>query len=67
MILSVGIGGSKERHDCFIQNSKGEALTEIFTISNSLDRFYILLDKIQDCTSPLDKIRVWFDATGQYS
>lgn len=34
MIL-VGIDVAKDKHDCFIISSKGEVLSDVFTISNS--------------------------------
>ena len=67
MVVSVGIDVAKDKHDCFIQNSEGEVLAEVFTISNNLDGFHTLLDEIQSCTAPQDKIRVGLEATGHYS
>ena len=37
MVVSVGIDVSKDKHDCFILNSEGEILSDVFTIPNSLD------------------------------
>ena len=67
MVVSVGIDVAKDKHDCFIQNSEGEVLAEVFTISNNLDGFHTLLEEIQSCTAPQDKIRVGLEATGHYS
>ena len=67
MIVSVGIDVAKDKHDCFIQSSEGEVLADVFTISNNLDGFNILLEKIRTCTSPQDKIKVGLEATGHYS
>ena len=67
MIVSVGIDVAKDKHDCFIQSSEGEVLADVFTISNNMDGFNILLEKIRTCTSPQDKIKVGFEATGHYS
>ena len=39
----------------------------MFTISNNMDGFNILLEKIRTCTSPQDKIKVGLEATGHYS
>ena len=52
MIVSVGIDVAKDKHDCFIQSSEGEVLADVFTISNNMDGFNILLEKIRTCTSP---------------
>ena len=66
-IVSVGIDVAKDKHDCFIQSSEGKVLAYVFTISNNLDGFNILLEKIRTCTSPQDKIKVGLEATGHYS
>lgn len=67
MVVSVGIDVAKDKHDCFIQNSEGEVLADVFTISNNMDGFHTLLEKIQACITPQDKIRVGLEATGHYS
>ena len=67
MIVSVGIDVAKDKHDCFIQSSEGEVLADVFTISNNMDGFHTLLEKIQACTAPQDKIKVGLEATGHYS
>ena len=67
MMVSVGIDVAKDKHDCFIQSSEGEVLADVFTISNNMDGFNILLEKIRTCTSPQDKIKVGLEATGHYS
>ena len=67
MVISVGIDVAKDKHDCFIQNSEGEVLADVFTISNNMDGFHTLLEKIQACTTPQDKIKVGLEATGHYS
>ena len=67
MVISVGIDVSKDKHDCFILSSEGETLADGFTIPNTLEGFNFLLRKIQDCTTPQDKIKVGLEATGHYS
>lgn len=67
MVISVGIDVSKDKHDCFIQSSEGEVLVDVFTIPNNIDRFHILLEKIQGCTTSQNKIKVGLEATGHYS
>ena len=67
MIVSVGIDVSKDKHDCFIQDSESEVLAEVFTIPNNMDGFRSLLEKIRSCTSSQDKIKVGLEATGHYS
>ncbi len=58
---------SKDKHDCFILNSEGEILADVFTISNNLEGFSILLETIRSCTTLKDDIKVGLEATGHYS
>lgn len=67
MVVPVGIDVSKDKHDCFILSSEGEVLADVFTIRNNMDDFNCLLQRIQDCTSLQDKIKVGLEATGHYS
>ena len=66
-MIYVGIDVSKDKHDCFIMDSQGAVLADVFTIPNSMDGFNFLLDKIHACSSPQDKIKVGLEATGHYS
>ena len=36
-MIYVGIDVTKDKHDCFITNSDGEALFNVFTIANNLE------------------------------
>ena len=67
MVVSVGIDVPKDKHDCFIVSSEGEVLADVFTISNTMDGFNCLLQRIQNCTTPQDKTKVGLEATGHYS
>ena len=67
MVVSVGIDVSKDKHDCFILSSEGEVLADAFTIPNTMDGFNCLLERIQECTTPQDKMKVGLEATGHYS
>ena len=66
-MVCVGIDVAKDKHDCFIMNSEGEVLAEVFAIPNSREGFEALLQRIHSCTSPADKIKVGLEATGHYS
>lgn len=66
-MISVGIDIAKDKHDCFIISSEGEVLSDVFTITNSREGFLHLLQRIRDCTTPQDKIKVGLEATGHYS
>ena len=67
MIITVGIDVAKDKHDCFILNSEGKILSDVFTIQNNADGFDQLLKVIQSCSAPTDKIKVGLEATGHYS
>lgn len=66
-MISVGIDVAKDKHDCFILNSEGKVLASAFTIPNNMESFHCLLQRIRECSSPQDKIKVGIEATGHYS
>ena len=66
-MICVGIDVAKDKHDCFILNSEGEILADVFTIPNNAEGFDTLLQTIRRCTCPADKIKVGLEATGHYS
>ena len=66
-MIYVGIDAAKDKHDCFVVNSNGEVLYDVFTISNTLDGFNVLLSKLKSVTSDLAKTKVGLEATGHYS
>ena len=66
-MVCVGIDVAKDKHDCFILSSEGEILADVFTIANNRDGFHTLLQRIQSCARPSDKIKVGLEATGHYS
>ena len=67
MVVSVGIDVSKDKHDCFILSSEGAVLADVFTIPNNMDGLNCLLQRIRNCTTSQDKIKVGLEATGHYS
>ena len=66
-MICVGIDVAKDKHDCFILNSEGEVLADVFTIANNAEGFETLLQTIRRCSCPGDKIKVGLEATGHYS
>lgn len=66
-MICVGIDVAKDKHDCFILSSEGEILADAFTFSNNAEGFNCLLQTIQSCVRPQDKIKVGLEATGHYS
>lgn len=66
-MVYVGIDVAKDKHDCFIVNSDGEVLFDVFTIQNNMDGFEDLLFKIKISSKDLSKVKVGLEATGHYS
>ena len=66
-MIYVGIDVAKDKHDCFITNSDGEVLFAAFTISNNLDGFNELYQKIASVMDDVTKVKVGLEATGHYS
>ena len=55
-MVYVGIDVAKDKHDCFIANSDGEILYDVFTIQNDMDGFEDLLFKIKTASRELSKV-----------
>ena len=66
-MIYVGIDVAKDKHDCFITNSDGEVLFKAFTITNNLDGFNDLYQKIETIMKDITKVKVGLEATGHYS
>lgn len=66
-MIYVGIDIAKDKHDCFITNSDGEALFNVFTIPNSREGYNDLYQKISSLTSDFSVIKVGLEATGHYN
>lgn len=66
-MIYVGIDVAKDKHDCFITNSDGEVLFKAFTITNNLDGFNDLYQKIESVMEDVSKVKVGLEATGHYS
>ncbi len=66
-MIFIGIDVAKDKHDCFVVNSDGEVLYDVFTIANTLDGFNSLLSKIKSLSKNFDKMKVGLEATGHYS
>ncbi|MTI96542.1 MAG: IS110 family transposase [Firmicutes bacterium] len=64
-MIYIGIDVAKDKHDCFIVNSDGEVIKDVFTIPNTLNGFNTLLEAIPNVSK--DKIKVGLEATGHYS
>lgn len=66
-MIYVGIDVAKDKHDCFITNSDGEVLFQVFTIQNNRKGFDDLFSRIQSSSSDVSNIKVGLEATGHYS
>lgn len=66
-MIYVGIDVAKDKHDCFITNSDGEALFNVFTIANNLEGFNDLFNKIISVETNPDNVKIGLEATGHYN
>lgn len=66
-MVYVGIDVAKDKHDCFIVNSEGTVLYDVFTIQNNADGFGALFFKIKSASKDLSKVKVGLEATGHYN
>ena len=60
-MIYVGIDVAKSKHDCFIVDSNGVVIEDVFTIDNSKDGFHKLLSKIP-VVSP-ESIKIGLEST----
>lgn len=66
-MVYVGIDVAKDKHDCFITNSDGEALFKAFTIPNNKEGFDDLYRRIESVAVDLSNVKIGLEATGHYS
>ena len=66
-MIYVGIDVAKDKHDCFITNSNGEALFNVFTIANNLEGFNALFNKIISVETNPNNVKIGLEATGHYN
>ena len=61
-MIFIGIDAAKDKHDCFIVNSDGEVLFNVFTITNTLEGFNDLLSKIKSVSKDFSKTKVGLES-----
>lgn len=66
-MICVGIDVSKDKHDCFILDSEGHVLRDVFTVTNDQIGFNQLYQTLCSTMSDLSKVKVGLEATGHYS
>lgn len=66
-MIYVGIDVAKDKHDCFIISSEGEILADVFTITNTIDGFDLLFQRLKSVARDLSKVKVGLEATGHFS
>lgn len=66
-MIYVGIDVAKDKHDCFIIDSEGTVLYDVFTIQNNAEGFGELFTKIKSVSKDLCKVKVGLEATGHYN
>ena len=57
IMIYIGIDVAKDKHDCFITNSDGEAFFKTFTISNNRDGFDLLFQRISSVSFDFGNIK----------
>lgn len=60
----VGIDVAKDKHDCFICDSEGNVIKDVFTFSNDREGFNLLLSFMPTSS---ENVKVGLEATGHYS
>ena len=63
-MLLIGIDVAKDKHDCFICDSEGNLLKDVFTFSNDREGFNLLLSFMPTSS---ENVKVGLEATGHYS
>ncbi len=66
-MVYLGIDVAKDKHDCYIVNSDGEILANVFTIPNDQTGFNLLFQRLKSVAPDLSKVKVGLEATGHYS
>ncbi len=66
-MIYVGIDVSKHKHDCFIMNSDGVILKDVFSFSNSSKGFSEFKEILFGFSETLNNVKVGLEATGHYS
>lgn len=66
-MICVGIDVSKNKHDCFILDSEGHVLRDVFSVTNDQIGFNQLYQTLCSVTRDLSKVKVGLEATGHYS
>ena len=57
-MIYVGIDVSKDKHDCYIVNSDGKVLADVFTVENNLEGFDLLFQRLKSVARDLDNVKV---------
>ncbi|MGX7074946.1 IS110 family transposase [Globicatella sanguinis] len=63
-MLLIGIDVAKDKHDCFICDSDGNVIRDVFTFSNDRESFNLLLSFMPTSS---ENVKVGLEATGHYS
>ena len=63
-MLLIGIDVAKDKHDCFICDSDGNVIRDVFTFSNDREGFNLLLSFMPTSS---ENVKVGLEATGHYS
>ena len=61
-MIYVGIDVSKDKHDCYIVNSDGVVLADVFSVENNLDGFDLLLQRLKSVAPDLLNVKVGLES-----
>ena len=61
-MVYLRIDVAKDKHDCYIVNSDGEILANVFTIPNDQAGFTLLLQRLKSVAPDLSKVKVGLEA-----
>ena len=56
-MIYVGIDVAKDKHDCYIVNSAGETLADVFTVTNDQNGFNLFFQTLQSVAPDLSKVK----------
>ena len=62
-MIYVGIDVSKDKHDCYIVNSDGKVLADVFTVENNMEGFDLLFQRLKSVARDLDNVKVGLEET----
>lgn len=66
-MIIVGIDVASDKHDCYIMDSSGKTIHNVFTIPNNRIGYDLLFQKIKKASPDIGNVKVGLESTGHYS